>query len=572
MLNRLFSRRIRAQLAWAMVLILAVLLLTATPLLIGSYRNYKQAQLSLEHLHYLQLLANICNKVSKERGPSNVAMTDFSVDNTASIQQLYLFRQGVDADLQSAITQFRQHGYSRYADKLQQDVIPALNTGRVRVDNFIALPQSQKNSLEMARAVNTMFETWDSSHVVLKEFLYRYHGQNQEVADVYTLTLLLTEFRDQAGRLGSYIIPSLAFGEQLSATALDRVHRTQKNIRLLWQMVDEVESANSHAGEYQSLHQQVEQLYLQQGMAFVDTSLSQSTQQRHFVLDSKAFTQAYVARMAHVVDLQDYVFEYSRSVVEHHKSRAFWMFVMTILSSSSAVLVMLLIMFYFNHRVFSPLLMARDMLLDVSEAREYNMSVLHFHKNNEFNALFEAIHQVQGMMRKRELLASELSQMANTDVLTGLRNRAAMQAYIATLEASPHKLLHTSLIVMDIDNFKSINDQYGHLIGDLAIEFVAQKVKETIRTEDFAARYGGDELVIILQHMDLADAVELAKRIQYSVAGGQFAFADAQEPLFLSLSIGVASSASNWQDLMARADTCLLKAKAHGKNRVEFGV
>lgn len=570
MLNRLFSRRIKAQLAWAMVLILAVLLLTSTPLLIGSYRNYKQAQLSLEHLHYLQLLANICNKISKERGPSNVAMTDFSSDKTVSIQKLYTFRQGVDADLQAAINQFRQHGYNRYAAKLQQDVIPALNSGRAQVDAFIALPQQQKTSIEMTRAVSSMFEAWDSSHILLKEFLYRYHGQNQEVADVYTLTLLLTEFRDQAGRLGSTIIPSLAFGEQLSGTAMERVHRTQKNIRLLWQMVDEVESAYNRVGEYRLLHDNVEQLYLKQGMSFVDTSLLESMKQPHFVLDSKAFTQAYVDRMTNVIHLQDYVFEYSNSVVAHYKSRAFGMFLMTILSTSSAILVVLLIMFYFNHRVFSPLLMARDMLLDVSEAKAQDLPMVQFHKSNEFSALFEAIHQVQGLMRKRELLASELSQMANTDVLTGLRNRAAMQAYIASLEASPDALLHTSLIVIDIDNFKSINDQYGHLIGDLAIEFVAQKLKETIRTEDFAARYGGDELVIILQHTSLVDAVELARRIQYSVAGGQFAFADAQEPLFLSLSIGVATGASYWQALMERADKCLLKAKALGKNRVEF--
>ena len=173
-------------------------------------------------------------------------------------------------------------------------------------------------------------------------------------------------------------------------------------------------------------------------------------------------------------------------------------------------------------------------------------------------------------MHKRELLALELNQMANTDALTGLRNRMALQTQIEYLESQPERLHNAALMVMDIDNFKTINDQYGHLIGDLAIVFIAQKIKENIRTEDFAARYGGDELIIILDKTGLGDAVDMANRIQHSVACEQFMFAEAEAPILLSISIGVASSAASWQELMERADRCLLKAKALGKNRVAF--
>lgn len=569
MLNRLFSRRIREQLVWAMLLVIAVILLTATPLLLGSYKNYKQSQQSLEYLRYLQVLANICNGISKERGPANVAMIDASADRVASRQILMQFRHSVDADIEQAMVQFRQHGYSRYADKLQQDVMPALQQGRTQIDAFMLLPQHKKTSTGMGRATNSMFDAWDASNVVLKEFLYRYHGQNQQVADVYTLTLLLTELRDQAGRLGSNIIPSLAFGEQLPEVHMERVNRNQKNIKLLWQMVDEVESTYTQDNEYQQLHEKVERLYLTQGMTYVDASLNQS-QQRNFVLDSKTFTRLYVRQMSNVINLQDYVFTFSRTLLRHNQNHALNVFIATIVLCSAAIFVVLYMMYYFNRHVFSPLLLAREMLLDVSESKEYTPAPIRLHRNNEFNALFEAIHQVQGMMRQRELLASELTYMANTDSLTGLYNRMALQQQIDYLEALPDKLQHTALLVMDIDNFKSINDQHGHLTGDLAIVFIAQRIRENIRAEDFAARYGGDELIIILDHTDLERAVEMATRIQQSVATAPFVLTESGESASLSISVGVAMGAQNWHMLMARADQCLLRAKAMGKNRVQF--
>lgn len=553
-----------------MSIIIIILLLTATPLMLGSYHNYTQSQQSLQYLGHLQALANICNKISKERGPGNVAMTDFSADKTVSAKKLYEFRKSLDADIQLAIAQFQAQGYQGFAAKLQHDVIPALQQGRAQVDAFIALPLHQKNPVVMDKAVVSMFDAWNISHVVLKEFLYRYHGQNQEITDTYTLTFLLTELRDQAGRLGSNIIPSMAFGQRLSPVHMDRISRNQKNIQLLWQMVDEIESDYAKDARYQQLRDKVTSLYLQEGLAFVRDVLSRSQQQPDFVLDSGAFTRQYVERMTTVVNLQDYVFDYSNVLVNRHKERAFWVFLTTMLSSLTAILIVLSMMYYFNRRVFSPLLMARDMLLDVSESREYAQPAIRLHKNNEFNALFEAIHQVQQMMHKRELLASELSQIANTDSLTGLRNRMALQKQIEYLESQPDRLNHTALMVMDIDNFKTINDQYGHLIGDLAIVFIAQKIKENIRAEDFAARYGGDELIILLDKTSLGEAVDMANRIQHSVASDQFMFAEAETPILLSISIGVASSADNWQVLMERADRCLLKAKSLGKNRVAF--
>lgn len=488
----------------------------------------------------------------------------------ASRQTLIEFRNSVDADIQQAITQFRQHGYPRYADKLQQNVIPALNQGRAQVDAFMLLPQEKKTSTGMGRVVVSMFDAWDASHVVFKEFLYRYQGQNQQVADVYTLTMLLTELRDQAGRLGSNIIPSLVFGEQLSEAHLERVSRNQKNIKLLWEMVDEVEAAYAKDAEYQQLHAKVERLYLSQGMTYVNASISQS-QQHNFVLDSKTFTSIYVRQMANVINLQDYVFSYSHALLKQNQNHALQVFIAIIVLCSTAIFAVLYMMYYFNRRVFSPLLLAREMLLDVSESKDYTPTSIRLHRNNEFKALFDAIHQVQGMMQQRELLASELSHMANTDSLTGLRNRTALQSHIEWLETDPDRLHRSTLIVIDIDNFKTINDQYGHLIGDEAIVFIAQKVRENIRADDFAARYGGDELIILLHDTDIHHAVEMANRIQHSVTNKQFRAAQAQAPVFLSISMGVATGAYTWQELMARADEYLLEAKSLGKNRVRFG-
>jgi diguanylate cyclase (GGDEF)-like protein len=126
-----------------------------------------------------------------------------------------------------------------------------------------------------------------------------------------------------------------------------------------------------------------------------------------------------------------------------------------------------------------------------------------------------------------------------------------------------------TLLIMDIDHFKSYNDTYGHLAGDEALRRTGFLLKESIRSCDYAARYGGEEFMLILPETEAEDGVELAERIRNQIAEKEMG--SDGNPLKVTISIGVASFPKDGDDphsLMKRADAALYEAKRRGRNRV----
>jgi two-component system, cell cycle response regulator len=167
-----------------------------------------------------------------------------------------------------------------------------------------------------------------------------------------------------------------------------------------------------------------------------------------------------------------------------------------------------------------------------------------------------------------------------TDFLTGWHNRRYLQQRLKEeLARAQRRSSSIACLMIDIDRFKSINDGYGHLAGDTAIKEVAQRVETQIRSMDTAARFGGDELAIVLPDATSAEAHTLAERIREVIEGVPFALTP-QIERNLTVSVGVASIAPGRHEtdlkavadrLLADADAALYRAKALGRNRVQVG-
>nr|WP_255783861.1 diguanylate cyclase [Lysobacter chinensis] len=159
----------------------------------------------------------------------------------------------------------------------------------------------------------------------------------------------------------------------------------------------------------------------------------------------------------------------------------------------------------------------------------------------------------------------QLEHRAHHDQLTGLMNRVGLAQLrqrpeaIARLTGAPY-----SLMLIDVDHFKQVNDRHGHLLGDRALQAVADAVAATVRSSDIAVRYGGEEILVVLPETRLAGAVEVGERIRDRVMHSGLPFA-------LTVSIGVAAGEPGelWADqVFDRADQALYRAKAGGRNRV----
>ncbi|MBY0399298.1 diguanylate cyclase [Myxococcota bacterium] len=162
-----------------------------------------------------------------------------------------------------------------------------------------------------------------------------------------------------------------------------------------------------------------------------------------------------------------------------------------------------------------------------------------------------------------------LSQLSITDGLTKLHNHRYFQDHL-TREIKRVSRTHSplSLILIDIDDFKQLNDTHGHAAGDEVLITLATIMNESARESDLIARYGGEEFVILMPNTDLAGAVHLAEKIRMAVESTRLIIGDRMKPTVVTISLGVALFKGNRREFFAEADRALYRAKAAGKNCV----
>ncbi len=164
-----------------------------------------------------------------------------------------------------------------------------------------------------------------------------------------------------------------------------------------------------------------------------------------------------------------------------------------------------------------------------------------------------------------------LRTLASTDPMTGLHNYRFFVSFLAQeIERAKRTKTPVSLIILDIDFFKNINDTYGHPVGDNVLRHVAQTVKNCVRTTDIVCRYGGEEFAVILPGTDIVSAIAVAERIRRTVESS--AISVGKDQIKVTISLGVTSfdgtSNESVNSLVSKADQCLLEAKKNGKNIV----
>jgi diguanylate cyclase (GGDEF)-like protein len=166
-----------------------------------------------------------------------------------------------------------------------------------------------------------------------------------------------------------------------------------------------------------------------------------------------------------------------------------------------------------------------------------------------------------------------LEYQTQVDSLTGLFNRRAFENKVQEeFERSKRYGNPLSLIILDIDNFKTINDTYGHHGGDAALVKISETLRQKTRQSDFPSRYGGEEFVLVLPETDQSSAFQVAGKIHEEIRSCTFGTAD--RPFALTVSIGLTSTSSkqysDWREMLDDADQALYVAKNTGKDRVEI--
>lgn len=198
-------------------------------------------------------------------------------------------------------------------------------------------------------------------------------------------------------------------------------------------------------------------------------------------------------------------------------------------------------------------------------------------RSHEISTLDRLTHHARLAVANARLHA-RVSQMAVTDPLTGLANHGELQRRLAfevgriqrysALRAQGHRV---SVVLCDIDHFKTFNDRFGHQAGDEVLRGVSAALNGAVRTFDIVARYGGEEFAVILPETGIEGAREVGERIRRAVAAYPFAPSDGRKPVRVTISVGVATAPEDGQTpaaLIKRADDALYRAKGDGRNKV----
>lgn len=163
----------------------------------------------------------------------------------------------------------------------------------------------------------------------------------------------------------------------------------------------------------------------------------------------------------------------------------------------------------------------------------------------------------------------EIRHRASTDDLTGLLNRREILQQIESLSSQIHRNgSATAVLFCDVDHFKSINDTYGHAVGDQVLRTLAERLRSSLRVDDLAARVGGDELIAVLRGVqNLANALEIVEKIRHHLDSP---IPTAAGPLRVTFSLGVtlACPGEDSDTLIARADAAMYRAKQQGRDQV----
>lgn len=163
-----------------------------------------------------------------------------------------------------------------------------------------------------------------------------------------------------------------------------------------------------------------------------------------------------------------------------------------------------------------------------------------------------------------------LEKLAMTDKLTGIYNRQAFDLVIHPIIRDLHrKKFDLSLILIDIDHFKTVNDAFGHLAGDAALNHIVKICQAAIRESDILCRWGGEEFLILLKECSLDHAYDISEKIRTTIQGTPLNYAKKQIFTTVSLGVGQYHPPESEDNLIARVDTLLYRAKQKGRNRTE---
>jgi diguanylate cyclase (GGDEF)-like protein len=455
-----------------------------------------------------------------------------------------------------------------------------LRDARAEVDKVAALPVAQRRapgSTLTRQPINSLFAVIDATF----EPITLLSGQAERIHPHLSLPLVgaryAAELREVAGRLGSQFTTPLATQSPLGEAERRDIPLLLGRITQLRQLLMVKARTSEPDALVREALDQLQRRYVETGLPFIAELTAAGTEGRPYGVESAAFVARYVPEMKSIVELRDRLYESGRLAAEQEVAAARQRMRVNGLIGLAVVLVELGVFLTLQRRVLLPLLHNTRAMQRVMHG-ELELALPTGHSRNEVGELQQAVCALRdtslakrALQAERERLVDELRLASTTDHLTQLLNRGAFEARAEQLLALAQRSgTPLSLVLFDIDNFKSINDKHGHAAGDAVLRSVAATAAAHFREADLLARYGGEEFIALLPSTSAQGALQLAERLRHLI---EAAVHEDMPDRRVTASFGVhtvvvATAECSLAGLCRAADMALYKAKQAGRNQV----
>ncbi|WP_152046588.1 GGDEF domain-containing protein [Aureimonas psammosilenae] len=553
-------------------IVLCLLGLTASSL--GPFWNaYTAARSNLGETARLRATFDAANRVSAERGPANSLMTSSEENIVSARWRIVAARDETDRALGELVVAMRQpetgDAERRELTKLMDAARQALLYGRNQIDRVADMPGQHRPDAEIKRAIAQMFAAFDA----IREISIRQIGvlgrRNPALASVATVASGASDLREYAGRLGSIIVPAIARNERLSPLELEQVARMQGRLHQLWDLLRGQSEFNG-GGPLEAVAAKVEAVYFGTGQSLI-ASMVVGGSLGSYPMSVGDLTRLYVPTMMPLEELREAYLANMANLLERDEEAAF----RRLCAAGAAAIVVLAclaaLFAWLRLRVLRPLLQARRIALALASGED-SPDFGARPRMLELVRLFEALAVLRHRLRERAVTMAELQKQAETDGLTGVWNRRALERFALVLPAG-EEAARFCLVIADIDHFKSINDTFGHQAGDDVLRSVARRLADSLGSKGVIARLGGEEFAVLLPGGNVGDALRTAEEMRAALRSAPVPLGQAGGEVAVRASFGVAAGllgSSGWPRLLGAADRALYRAKANGRDCVRL--
>ncbi len=592
------------------LLLLALVTAMALRVSLREYNTYRSAKAGLQVIQLTNLAMTIVEKASLERGPSTALLSGNAQGSEPLREILRKARETSDIAFAEAFAALKIPEGQSAAVMLGAPVaqgMPAapegpgaqralgapgttlqnaatllnrarerLTVARQEIDRTATLPKASRDRATVAIATKDMATAVDvtlEAVAVMSGYAGRIYP---DLVDPLVASKMAAELHEQASRLGALLTFALTQQVPLDPEEVRRIQihqgRIEQLLNLIWLHMFVGNMDTRQSAELA----EVRLRFVEIGLPLVKTLSDLGADGKPYGMDAQGFAALYAPEMKPIVSLRDAMFRIANEGGKAAYENAFRSLVFQLVTGIAVILIELSVFLFIRRRVLKPLMSTNATLVDLARGK-LDIDLPATNRQDEIGDMIHAVTALKNtslekrnLEQERERLIEELKETSSIDYLTGLLNRRAFsERATAQLSTAVRHQWEVTIIALDIDHFKMINDRYGHAQGDAVLVEVARRIKRTIRVPDVATRFGGEEFIVYAGECDSEAGFALAERIRMSVANAIF-FAHG-EPYSVTLSAGVmsipAAQVNDFAPVIQQADDALYAAKNGGRNK-----